>query len=80
VNLALPSQTPYKLNEKELEELKNQINDLMERGNIKPNKWPYRTLIFFMDKKYDKLGMCIDYYFFNKITIKIYFCFELMII
>jgi hypothetical protein len=70
VSLALPSQTPYKLNGKELEELKNQINDLMERGNIKPKKWPYRTLVLFVDKKDDKLGMCIDCYFLNIITIK----------
>jgi hypothetical protein len=36
-----PIKTPYRLNQKELEELKKQINDLMQRGYIRPSKSLY---------------------------------------
>jgi hypothetical protein len=42
----------------------------MEWGYIKLNKSPYGSPILFMDKKDEKLHMCIDYHALNKITIK----------
>ncbi len=42
----------------------------MEWGYIKLNKSPYGLPILFMDKKDEKLRMCIDYRSLNKITIK----------
>ncbi len=68
--LAPPSKSPYQLNKKELQELKVQINNLMEWGYIRPSKLPYGSLILFVDKKDKKLHMCIDYHALNKITIK----------
>jgi hypothetical protein len=62
--------SPYWLNKKKLQELKTQINNLMERGYIRPSKLPYDLPIFFLDKKDEKLHMCIDYHTLNKITIK----------
>jgi hypothetical protein len=58
------------LNNKELKKLKRQINDLMERSYIHPNKSPYGAPVLFMGKKDGKLSMCIDYRALNKITIK----------
>jgi hypothetical protein len=42
----------------------------MEWGYIESNKLPYDLPILFMDKKDEKLCMCIDYHSLNKITIK----------
>jgi hypothetical protein len=60
----------YRLNKKELQEFKAQINNLMERGYIKPNKSPYGLLILCVDQKDKKLRLCIDYCTLNKIIIK----------
>jgi hypothetical protein len=68
--LAPPFKSPYQHIKKELQELKVQINNLMEWGYIIPNKSPYGSLILFVDKKDKKLHMCIDYRALNKITIK----------
>ncbi len=53
-----------------MEELKRQLNDLLNQGYIQQNKSPYEALILFVDKKDGKLNMCIDYRDLNKITIK----------
>jgi hypothetical protein len=42
----------------------------MEWGYIKSNKLPYGLPILFVDKKDEKLCMCIYYRSSNKITIK----------
>ena len=65
-----PSKAPYRLNQKELLELKKQLNDLLSRGYIRPNKSPYRAPMLFVDKNDGKLHMCIDYRALNKVTIK----------
>ena len=65
-----PSKAPYQLNQKELLELKKQLNDLLSRGYIRPNKSPYGAPMLFVDKKDGKLRMCIDYRALNKVTIK----------
>jgi hypothetical protein len=41
----------YGLNQKELKELKSQINDLFNRRYIKQKKLPYGALVLFVDKK-----------------------------
>jgi hypothetical protein len=45
------SKALYRLNQKELKELKTQINDLLNQGYIKLNKSPYGTHVLFVDKK-----------------------------
>ena len=65
-----PFKTPYQLNQKELLELKKQLNDLLSRGYIRPSKSLYGALVFLMDKKDGKLHMCINYRALNKVTIK----------
>jgi hypothetical protein len=54
----------------ELQELKRQLNELLERGYIRQNKSPFGTLVLFVSKKDGKFRMCIDYRALNKITIK----------
>jgi hypothetical protein len=53
-----------------LEELKRQLNNLLDRGYILQNKSPYGALALFVNKKDDKLRMRINYHALNKITIK----------
>ena len=65
-----PSKAPYRLNQKELLELKKQLNDLLSRGYIMPSKSPYGASMLFVDKKDGKLHMYIDYRALNKATIK----------
>ncbi len=56
-----PAKAPYRLNQKELEEFKRQINNLMEIGYIPLNKSPYGAPMLFMGKKDENLRMCINY-------------------
>jgi hypothetical protein len=60
----------YRLNQKELEEIKRKINNFMERGYIQLNKSPYGAPMLFVGKKDGKLRMCIDYQALNKSIIK----------
>jgi len=66
---APPFKSPYQLNKKILQELKSQINNLMERGYIKPSKLHCGLLVLFVDENDKKLRMCIDYCTLNKIII-----------
>jgi hypothetical protein len=68
--MAPPFKSPYQFNKKELQELKNQLNNLMKWGYIRSSKSPYGLPILFVDKKDKKLHMCIDYRTLNKITMK----------
>jgi hypothetical protein len=65
-----PSKAPYWLNQAELQELKRQLNELLERGYIRQSKSPFGAPVLFVSKKDGKFRMCIDYRVLNKITIK----------
>ena len=65
---APPHKSPYKLSTAELDELKRQIDVLLEQGWIRPSSSPYGAPILFIPKKDGKWRMCIDYWALNKIT------------
>ena len=67
---APPSKAPYRMNQRELVELKKQLNELLAKGYIRQSKSPYGAPVLFVDKKGGKLRMCVDYRALNKITIK----------
>ena len=46
-----PSKAPCRLNQVELQELKRQVNELLERGYIRPNKFSFGALMLFVSKK-----------------------------
>jgi hypothetical protein len=54
----------------ELEELRTQIADLVERGLIQPSSSPYGAPVLFVKKKNGKNRMVIDYRLLNSITVK----------
>jgi len=53
-----------------LKELKLQLEELVEKGFIRPCVSPWGVPILFGKKKYKTLRLCIDYRKFNKITMK----------
>ena len=54
----------------ELQELKVQIQDLLDKGFIKPRTSPWGALVLFTKKKDKTLRVCIDYRQLNRVTIK----------
>ena len=65
-----PHKSPYRLSNAELDEMKRQIDVLLEPGWIRPSSSPYGAPILFIPKKDGKWRMCIDYRALNKITTK----------
>ena len=60
----------YKLSEKELQELRKQLDELLELEFIRPSKSPWGAPILFVSKKDNNLRMCVDYRALNRLTVK----------
>ncbi|KAH0709366.1 hypothetical protein KY284_010793 [Solanum tuberosum] len=61
---------PYRLASAELRELKDQLQELLGKGFIRPSASPWGTPVLFVKKKYGSFWMCIDYRQLTKVTIK----------
>jgi hypothetical protein len=55
---------------KELAELKNQLQELLDKGYIRPSSSPWGSPALFVKKKDGSLRMCVDYRPLNAVTIK----------
>jgi hypothetical protein len=55
---------------KELAELKVQLNELMDKGFIRPSSSPWGCLALFVKKKDQSLRLCVNYRPLNAVTIK----------
>ncbi|GBG76630.1 hypothetical protein CBR_g22846 [Chara braunii] len=64
-----PKGAMYRMSPRELEELRKQLDELLEKGWIRPNSSPFGALVLFVPKKEGKLIMCIDYRGLNAITV-----------
>jgi hypothetical protein len=64
------SKRAYRVSGPELVELKKQINELLEKGYIRPSTSPWAALVLFVEKKDGTKRMCIDYRVLNEVTIK----------
>ncbi|XP_062085611.1 uncharacterized protein LOC133791708 [Humulus lupulus] len=64
------SKAPYRMVLSELEELKLQLQELLDKGFIRPSYSPWGAPILFVKKKDESMHMCIDYRDPNKVTIK----------
>ncbi|CAA7042312.1 unnamed protein product [Microthlaspi erraticum] len=64
------SKAPYRLATAEMAELKNQLEDLAEKGFIRPSSSPWGAPVLFVKKKDGSFRLCIDYQGLNKVTIK----------
>jgi hypothetical protein len=45
----------------ELAELKKQLNELEQKGYIKPNSSPWGAPVLFVKKKDGSMRLCVDY-------------------
>jgi hypothetical protein len=64
------SKAPYRMASPELKELKEQLQELLDKGFIRPSISPWGAPVLFVKKKDGSMRMCIDYRELNKVTIK----------
>jgi hypothetical protein len=64
------SKRPYRMPPKELVELKIQLQELLDKGYIRPSSSPWGSPTLFVKKKDGSLRMCVDYRPLNAVTIK----------
>ena len=64
------SMTPHRMTPVELQELRVQLQGLLDKGFIKPSTSPWGAPVLFAKKKDKTLRLCIDYRQLNRVTIK----------
>ncbi|XP_073039340.1 uncharacterized protein [Primulina eburnea] len=64
------SKAPYRMAPAELKELKEQLQELLDKKQIRPSASPWGAPVLFVKKKDGSMRLCIDYRELNKITIK----------
>nr|GEU86732.1 putative reverse transcriptase domain-containing protein [Tanacetum cinerariifolium] len=64
------ARAPYRLAPLEMQELSKQLQELADRGFIRPSTSPWGAPVLFLRKKDGSFRMCIDYQELNKLTIK----------
>jgi hypothetical protein len=61
---------PYRMAANQLVELKEQLQELLDKGYIHPSASPCGALVIFVPKKDGTQRMCVDYLSLNEVTIK----------
>ncbi|KAL4011225.1 hypothetical protein IC575_028277 [Cucumis melo] len=64
------SKAPYRMAPAELKELKVQLQELLDKGFIRPSVSPWGAPVLFVKKKDGSMRLCIDYRELNKVTVK----------
>ena len=64
------SMTPHRMTPVELQELRVQLQELLDKGFIRPSTSPWGAPVLFTKKKDKTLRLCIDYRQLNRVTIK----------
>nr|GFB37259.1 putative reverse transcriptase domain-containing protein [Tanacetum cinerariifolium] len=64
------TRAPYQLAPPEMKELAQQLQELSNKGFIRPSSSPWGAPVLFVKKKDGSFRMCIDYREQNKLTVK----------
>ncbi|GJU92831.1 putative reverse transcriptase domain-containing protein [Tanacetum coccineum] len=64
------ARVPYSLAPSELQELSTQLQELSDKGFIRPSSSHWGAPVLFVKKKDESFRMCIDYHELNKLTVK----------
>ena len=64
------SKRPYRMPANDLEEIKKQIKELLEKGYIRRSSSPWGAPVLLVEKKDKSLRMVVDYRALNEVTIK----------
>ncbi|GJW50504.1 putative reverse transcriptase domain-containing protein [Tanacetum coccineum] len=64
------ARAPYRLAPSEMKELSEQLQELSDKGYIRPSSSLWGALYLFVKKKDGSFRMCIDYRELNKLTVK----------
>ncbi|GJW76694.1 putative reverse transcriptase domain-containing protein [Tanacetum coccineum] len=64
------ARAPYRLAPSEMKELSEQLQEIYDKGFIRPSFSPWGAPVMFVKKKDGSFKMCIDYRELNKLTVK----------
>ncbi|GKC54778.1 putative reverse transcriptase domain-containing protein [Tanacetum coccineum] len=64
------AKSPYRLAPSKMQELSEQLQELQDKGFIRPSHSSWGAPVLFVKKKDGSMRMCIDYRELNKLTIK----------
>ncbi|GJW33639.1 putative reverse transcriptase domain-containing protein [Tanacetum coccineum] len=64
------ARAPYRLAPSKMKELSYQLQELSDKGFIRPSSSPWGAPVLFVKKKDGSFWMCIDYRELNKLTVK----------
>ncbi|GJR06601.1 putative reverse transcriptase domain-containing protein [Tanacetum coccineum] len=64
------ARAPYRLALSEMKELSEQLQELFDKGFIRPSSSPWGVPVLFVKKKDGSFRMCIDYCKLNKLIVK----------
>ncbi|GJV50886.1 putative reverse transcriptase domain-containing protein [Tanacetum coccineum] len=64
------ARAPYRLAPSKMKELSEQLQELSDKGFIRPSSSPWGAPVLFVKKKDGSFRMCIDYRELNKLTVK----------
>ena len=56
------SRAPYRMAPTKLKELKTQLQELLDKGFVRPSVSPWGASVLFVEKRDGTLRMCIDYW------------------
>jgi hypothetical protein len=63
---------PYRMAANQLADLKEPLQDLLDKGYVRPSASPWGAPVIFVLKKDGAQRMCMDYHSLNEVTIKKY--------